>query len=232
MGVLFSTCNTLQKVTLRLFADWQVTGKENIPQTGPLIIVANHLSNMDPTVIATSINRRPWYLAKDGLFKNPAANWFLRTYGAFPLHRGEADVAAYRWALTKLRNDQTLVLFPEGTRSKGGGMKNANAGVTRMALKAQVPVLPVGLSGTGHLGSVTRAFVPTGTIRVNIGTPFILPPPENKPDDATLDSLTDMIMGRVAALLPESYRGVYGAKLMESEEPGAGPNRATRERVG
>ena len=205
----------LQRLTLRAFADWQVVGRENVPPVGPLVVVANHLSNFDPPLLSASIPRRTRFLAKKGMFKGPFANWFLRAYGAFPLDREGADVSAYRWVLNQLGHDEVIVFFPEGTRNKGG-MKKAHPGVARLALKSQAALLPVGITGTERLGSYLRVVNPTGKLRVNIGTAFTIPFIEGSPSREVLDSITDMIMQRVAALLPASYQGVYRIKTREA----------------
>ncbi|MCH8206149.1 MAG: 1-acyl-sn-glycerol-3-phosphate acyltransferase [Chloroflexi bacterium] len=204
-------CNIVQRLTLRLFADYKVEGKENVPPMGPLIVVANHQSYLDPPILGACLPRRIWFLAKDSIFRGPILNWFLRSYGAFPLDRFGSDLRAYRWALNKLERDQVLVLFPEGTRSKGS-MNKALPGVARLALKTGAPLLPVGIVGTEHMGHWLRVLNPSGTIRVNIGTVFSLPSIDGRPSQEVLGSLTDMIMQRVATLLPEQYRGVYSIK--------------------
>ena len=213
MGTPFvrPVCNFAQRITLGLFADWKVMGRENVPPKGPLIIVANHQGNFDPPVMGVSIPRRTWFLAKVGIFRGPAARWFLGSWGAFPLNREGADVRAYRWILSKLEQGQAVVLFPEGTRNRGG-MKKAKAGVVQLALKTQALLLPVGITGTERIGTWARVLNPTGRIRVNIGTVFSIPSIEGKPSAEVLDSMTDMVMRRVAALLPESYQGVYKVK--------------------
>lgn len=210
MEIVYPVCNFLQGITLSIFADLKVRGRENVPPMGPLIVVANHQSNFDPPLLGVAIPRRLRFLAKDGLFRNTLASWFLSSYGAFPLNREGADVRAYRWALKQLELDQALVMFPEGTRSRGQ-MKKAHPGVAQLAVKSQAPILPVGITGTERLGTFLRVFNPTGKITVNIGTVFTLPAMEGKLSKEVLDSLTDMIMYRVAALLPESYQGVYRA---------------------
>ena len=204
----YAFCNVAQRLTLRLFADYKVEGKENVPPMGPLIVVANHQSNLDPPLLGASLPRRIWFLAKDGIFQGRIVKWFLRSYGAFPLDRLGSDLRAYRWALHKLENDQVLVLFPEGTRSKGS-MNKALPGVARLALKTGAPLLPVGIVGTEHMGHWMRVVNPSGKIRVNIGTVFSLPSIDGRLSQEGLESLTDMIMQRVASLLPEQYRGVY-----------------------
>jgi 1-acyl-sn-glycerol-3-phosphate acyltransferase len=206
--IVFPACNATQKITLSLFADWEVAGKEHVPRTGPLIVVANHQSNIDPPILAASLPRRIWFLAKDSIFGNPVADWFLRSYGAFPLNRSRADIRAYRWVLNQLGQNRAVALFPEGTRGSGA-MQKANSGVVRLAMKSGAPLLPVGITGTERLGTVFRVFNPTGRVKVNIGRTFSISPIESKPSVAVLESTTDMIMRRVAALLPEEYQGVY-----------------------
>ena len=121
MDWLYASCNVTQRFTLRAFADWKVTGRENVPSMGPLVVVANHLSNLDPPLLGASLPRRIRFLAKDTLFVGgPLVRWFLGSYGAFPVNRDGADVRAYRWALKLLNNDGALVVFPEGTRSRNG----------------------------------------------------------------------------------------------------------------
>ncbi len=219
MDLINSSANFAQRITLRLFADWQVTGRENVPPFGPLIVVSNHQSATDPTFLCTGLPRRLRFLAKEELFRAPLISWFLRQYGAAPLRRGIADVAAYRWALDHLEREQAIVIFPEGTRNLGG-MKKASSGVARLALKSEATILPVGITGSERFKSVARIFNPTGEITVNIGTPFHLPRIEGRPNSGVLDSLTDMVMRRVAELLPPSYQGAYriaGAKATEAE---------------
>ena len=219
--LLNSTCNVAQRGTLRLFSDWSVHGEENVPPMGSLIVVANHVSNFDPPLMSASFPRRVWFLAKKELFKGPG-KWFFSTYGAFPVNRTATDAKAYRWALDKLASDQCLMIFPEGTRSRTGAMKKAQPGVVRLAMKSHAAIVPVGISGTDGMNSPFHVFRPTGRLRINIGRAFTLPDIEGRPNAAVLQSMTDMIMERVAMLLPSEYQGVYGASA-EGREPQASP---------
>ena len=209
MEVLYPICDFLQRRAVSALSDWGVSGIENVPPWGPLIIVSNHLSQSDPSFIGAAIPRRPRFLAKKELFTNPIAGPLIRSYGGFPLNRQGGDLAAYRWAMKLLERDGTLVLFPEGTRSPKG-LRRARDGATRIALASQAPLLPVGITGTENFGTWARVFFPNARIRVNIGKPFTLPLLEGKPSREVLGSLTEMVMLRIAMLLPPEYRGVYG----------------------
>jgi 1-acyl-sn-glycerol-3-phosphate acyltransferase len=207
-NLLNTACNVAESGLLSVFADWKVEGRENVPPLGSVIVVANHISNFDPSLMSTSFPRRIWFLAKKELFKGPG-KWFFPTYGAFPVNRTGSDTAAYRWALDKLAHGQCLMLFPEGTRSPSGGMKKAQPGIVRLAMKSQATIVPIGITGSENMKSALRVFYPTGRLRVNIGRPFSLPSIEGKPSAAVLQSMTDMIMNRIAILLPEEYQGEY-----------------------
>ena len=139
-------CNAAQKVSLRTFSGLTVTGMDRVPANGPLILVANHQSNIDPPLIGAIFPRRVWFLAKESIFHNPVANWFLRSWGAFPLRRGETDVRAIRWVMDMLSQGQVVMLFPEGTRNPGA-MRKVHSGVAQLAMKMNVPLVPIGITG-------------------------------------------------------------------------------------
>ena len=218
----YHSCRFLQRLVLRLFARWKVVGLENIPPMGPLIIVANHQANMDPPMLVASLNRRIYFLAKSTVFSNRFVSWLLDMYGAFPLDRDkDMDIAAYRWVIKQLRGGKPVVLFPEGTRSPGGMIK-AKSGFAQIALHTQASILPIGIVGTENMGPWVRVFFPTGCLKINIGTVFSLPDVQGKPSKEIIDSFADMIMDRVAQLLPESHRGFYG---QQQEAPPEAPKR-------
>ena len=154
------------------------------------------------------MSRRLKFLAKSSLFAGPFISGLLRWYGAYPLHRDRVDVASFKWALNQLRNDGVILIFPEGTRSRGAMIK-AKSGVARLVQMSDATILPVGITGTEHIGNVLRVVNPTGNIKVNIGSPFSLPKIDGPIDNALLKSMTDLIMERVSALLPNTYQGVY-----------------------
>ena len=188
--------NFLQRGTLRTFADWKVTGVENVPPMGPLVVISNHMSNLDPSFLGASVPRRLKYLAKDNLFHavGPIGRWYLRNYGAFPIDRVGVDARAFRWALRQLQQDAALVIFPEGTRSRTASINEAKAGAVALILKSGAPVLPVGITGTERMQPFVRVVNPTGKIRVNIGQPFSLPSIEGRPSRDLMRSMTtDMI---------------------------------------
>ena len=214
--LLNTTCSIAQRGTLRLFSDWSVHGEENVPPMGPLIVVANHVSNFDPPLVSASFPRRIWFLAKKELFKGPG-KWFFTTYGAHPVNRSATDPKAYRWALEKLASDQCVMIFPEGTRSRTGAMKKAQPGVVRLAMKSQAAIVPVGITGTDGMNNPLHVFRPSGRLHINIGRAFTLPDIEGRPSAAVLQSMTDMIMERVAMLLPSEYRGAYGTEAVADE---------------
>lgn len=216
MGFIYRGSVGLEKFLLRVFADeWTVTGMENVPLEGRLIVVPNHLSYADPSLVATALPRPVRFLAKASLFEKSIPRWFFTAYGAHPLKRATIDVGAYRWARKLLEADEALVLFPEGTRGKHG-LGPGLPGVARLALATGSPLLPVGVTGTNHLGNWYRVLSPTGRIRVNIGRAFTLPEVDGPPDKKTVNDFTGQIMRRIADLLPQSHRGLYADTTPEN----------------
>ena len=208
MDLLYPVCRSLQKLTLNTFSTFEVEGSENVPPMGPLIIVSNHMSNIDPSILSCSINRRLRFLAKDTLFRGFPLSQMLYLYGAYPIRRGRPDIQAIKWATNQIKNDAALVVFPEGTRNKGKMIKG-KIGTARLIQMTQSTILPVGITGTENLQHILRVVKPKGNIKVNIGTPFSLPTIDGEITRSLFESLTEIIMTRVANLLPRGYKGVY-----------------------
>jgi 1-acyl-sn-glycerol-3-phosphate acyltransferase len=205
----YTACNAAFRGTLALFCDYRVEGRKNVPRSGPLLVVANHQSNMDPPIMGVSLTRNSRFLAKDGLFWLPPAALFLRAYGAHPVKRDQADFGAYQWVLGQLALPNGVVtMFPEGTRSPGK-MRKARPGIASLALRSGATILPVGITGTETFGTYMRVFYPKGRIRVRIGRPFRIAPLPGPASREALEEITNEIMGRIASLIPESYHGHY-----------------------
>ncbi|MGE5381454.1 MAG: lysophospholipid acyltransferase family protein [Methylocystaceae bacterium] len=176
------------------FRHWQVTGKENLPSSGGLVVAANHNSAWDPILLGCALNREIYYMGKEELFRRPMGNWFFTQLHAFPVKRGTIDRRAIRKAIDILNSGQVLGIFPEGTRVEAGQTAEPQSGVALLALKARVPVVPVGLRGS-RAGDRPRAV---------IGKPICLNDYfEVKMNSALLETISKQIMMEIDRLLQE-----------------------------
>lgn len=188
-----------------------------IPKDGPLIIAANHASNFDPVVLGAwltpRLGRRLHWLGKKELFDWPIVGWLARNGGVHPVDRDAADVEAFRLAKRILDEGHVLFVFPEGTRSRDGALQEARDGVAVLALRTSATILPIGIGGSNGVWPRGQKLPhPGGRVTVRVGRPFRLTdelPPDT--DRRTAKSLaTNLIMRRIAELLPPAQRGVYG----------------------
>jgi len=212
---------TLTHVYVRKF---EVVGREHVPMEGPLILASNHLNNADPPMMALAVPRHPTFMAKQEMIKWPIIGSAFRIFGAFPVRRGEADLSALRAATEIVDSGGMLVMFPEGTRSRTGGLTKGHAGTALVALRTGAPVLPVAITGSEAIRWPWIFLRPLSVkhIKVTIGEPFRLPPVERINSEAAGEA-TGLIMRRIAALLPETYRGVYAPYEAGGEgSPGGG----------
>lgn len=188
-----------------------VEGIEDLPQDGPLIIAANHMSNADPPFIggwlAPALQRRPTFLAKDALFKGPLG-LLIRSLGAEPVKAGGNDIAAYRVAKGILDAGGVVAIMPEGTRSFDGVLGTPKPGVALLATRTGALVLPVGISGTDRLIGREQTVPKLGTrIILRVGEPFRLSIPPGADRRAALAAADAELMRRIAALVEPRHRG-------------------------
>ena len=190
---------------------------DEIPRDGPLIIAANHASNLDAVVVGSwlipRLGRRIHWLGKRELFDWPIVGWVAANGGVHPVDRDRADVEAFRLASRILDEGHVLFVFPEGTRSPDGALHEARDGVAVLAMRTGAPIVPIGIGGSNRVWPKGQRFPhPGGHVVVRVGRPFR--PADELPagtDRRAAKSLvTTMIMARIAALLPVGQRGVYG----------------------
>ena len=208
MPWFYYVSRVIVRVLLFLLTRCQIKGRENVPRQGPLLVVANHLSLADPPLLDASLDRKRMFMAKKQLFRLGPIGYLVRSFGAFPVHRGQLDRQALRQAYQVLADGLALIVFPEGMRSRSGQLRPAFFGAALIASRSGVPILPIGISGTEKLERLSW-FWRRPQITVNIGHPFHLPPPRNKLTRGELAELTHSIMQHVAELLPQEYRGDY-----------------------
>jgi 1-acyl-sn-glycerol-3-phosphate acyltransferase len=185
---------------------------DEIPREGPVILAANHASNLDGVILGAwlipKLGRRIHWLGKKELFDWPIVGWAAANGGVHPVDRGAADVEAFRLAQRILDEGNILFVFPEGTRSP-----DARDGLAALALRTGAPIVPIGIAGSHEVWPRGQKLPhPGGRVTVRVGRPFR--PAEEIPSGtdrrAAKGLVTRLIMERIAALLPPPQRGVYG----------------------
>jgi 1-acyl-sn-glycerol-3-phosphate acyltransferase len=185
-----------------------VSGLENVPRTGPALVVINHLGDADP-VIGLALSPVLFeVVAKMELYELPLMGALMEAYGVIWIHRGQPDRRALRAILDGLQEGRLVALAPEGRESLSGSLEEGTSGAAFLALKANAPVLPVTLTGTeneciyGNLRRLRRT-----PITLTVGPPFYLEPLADRKQ--ALEEGTRKIMLALARQLPPKYRGAY-----------------------
>jgi 1-acyl-sn-glycerol-3-phosphate acyltransferase len=172
----------------------QRIGREHLPPSGPLLLAANHRSFLDPFVIGAMIKRPVYYMAKRELFEKRWQAWVLNALGAFPVDRGTGDGAAMETARAILARGDCVVVFPEGTRKRTGGLAEPRRGIGRLALETGAPVAPIAVIGTEEVRRGWR--IRPRKVRISAGRPMQFPTVEHC-SPALAAGVTDRIWARV-----------------------------------
>lgn len=189
----------------------RIEGIEHVPRSGPFLLVANHCSQLDPPLLGWAtgyqIDRIVHFMAKEEMRHWPIIGWLADRSGVFFVRRGEGDRAAQRLALELLAAGKPVGVFPEGTRSRDGRMRAAKPGAALLAMRAGVPIIPVGIAGTHRLFTSGRRLPRRSKATFRIGEAFTLVhQPSGRLDRAALAAGTERIMAEIAALLPPEQR--------------------------
>lgn len=201
-----------------IFRLWlrKVNGLENIPRDEPFIIAANHISYYEtlllPCIIVQALNKKMHALVNERYWNIPIAKFFLNLWGGIPVYLGkeknskEKNKKAFQITLYYLKNGEIMMIFPEGKRSPDGKLQKAYSGAAKLALLSKVPVLPIGVIGSGKVLPKGKFFPRFARCEVNIGKPMYFKKYYNKKiNERVLESATRAIMKRIGKLIGQKY---------------------------
>lgn len=206
----YSTLRSIVRFVMRIIADIEVKGLEKLPP-GNVIVAANHLGRLDTAALLAIVDREDIIMPVAEKYRNhPLYGAIGRAANAVWLNRFEADFSALRQILDRMKQGGMVVIAPEGTRSKTEALQEGKMGVAFLAGKSGYPVLPVAITGTedrGVLQNLKR--FRRSKITVTAAEIMHIELPAGKGREQAMRAATDEIMCRIAAILPEKYRGVY-----------------------
>lgn len=239
-----------------LFWRVEVDGIEHVPKDGPVVVAANHQSFCDSFFLPLVLRRRLTYVAKAEYFDNWRTAWFFRAAGQIPMNRsgGDASQRALDTAKQVLRSGGMLGIYPEGTRSPDERLHRGHTGAARLALGCDVPIIPVGISGTRRVQPPGRRLMrPFHPVRVRFGAPLTyeyggvrittgegaaraagLNGSGGAPTPDELRAVTDALMAAIASLSGQVYVDHYAsrksgtARLGDNGSPGSAAANALR----
>jgi 1-acyl-sn-glycerol-3-phosphate acyltransferase len=182
---------------------------EKVPKKGPLIAYSNHTGQIEVPLLYSHLQPRQLTgLAKVETWNDWFLRWIFNLWGAIPIRRGEADMEAIRKSLDALEKGTILAIAPEGTRNKTGKLIRAHPGIITLAMRSGVPLLPIAHWGGENFLSNLKGMKRTD-FHIRVGEPFKLDPGRLRVSREVRQQMVDEMMYRLAALLPEYYRGAY-----------------------
>ncbi len=203
---------------LWLFTRVTVEGLENIPPSGPLILIINHVHFLDPVVVVAAVPRYVVPIGKAESFEWPVVGHLLKWYPVIPIRRGEVDMTATRRAHSLLAAGQGLLIAPEGTRSPTGALQRGKEGFVFFARRYDPIIVPAGVTGATEFPECCKR-LRRARVHVKIGRPFKFRwPASRRGDRAVIRQMADEAMYRIAELLPPAMRGVYADLSQATEE--------------
>lgn len=189
----------------RLYFRLQVTGVEHIPKEGPVILVPNHSSFLDPPLLSSAVPRVIYFLMLHHHYYHRWFYWLFRRLPCIPMKRSAAGGAALKHCLQALEHDQVLCVFPEGGISREHKSRGLRNGAALLALRANAPIVPVAIHGASKALALKQKFPRPRPIRLNFGKPLYVPASDTR-DKAFLQQMTEHIMEQVGALLSEEQK--------------------------
>ena len=208
--------HTSLRIIVRFLLKLDTSGVIKIPQTGAVAVIGNHVNFIDPVVAYIVQDRYMKGMTAKETYSRFLFNFFAWAVDAIPVDRGTPDRDAIRACVEALENEWALYIAPEGHRSAHGRLQEAKAGTTLILLRAgtHIPIYPVAIIGLEHFWSHFKRLRRT-PVRVVMGEPFYLSPPEGRIRREVRDQIMAEMMCQIARLMPEEYHGVYAdrAKL-------------------
>jgi len=194
---MINVARFLVKLYFTIFYRVELINKEYVPEQGAALLCSNHVGAMDMFFIGYKIKRLVHYMAKSELFKIPVIGAIIRWLGAFPVNRGKGDIGAMKTVFRLLDEGKIVGIFPEGTRTRGkiDVNRKIKPGIALMAIKSDVPIIPVAIKGSYKL---------FGKVKVIFGQPFKLDVDKDKKyNKDELAEMSKMIMSRIYSLMEE-----------------------------
>jgi len=199
--MVYSIIKFVSFAFFKLYLDFKIYGKGNIPRKGAFIVAANHASYLDPLLLVVTFRKNLYFIARQRLFAVPLIGWVLKQVKAIPVKRHGKDTGPIKNALSVLREGKILAVFPEGTRSKNRKFKTAKPGVGFIVSKAKVPVLPVYIESSFDAQPRGIRTLKRYPVRVHIGKPIDFSKEPARFHKAELyQAIGDEIMRAIAAM--------------------------------
>lgn len=204
--MVYSLSRWIVRTVLELFFAFRLEGRQHEPMSGAVIVVCNHLSDLDPLVVGASLRRRVAFMAKQELFVNPLVRWWVTACGAFPVRRGAPDRQALRTALGILSRGGVLVMFPEGTRGVDRTLRPPEPGAAMLAVRTGATLLPIAILGTDEVLPRGAHRLRRARVQMRIGPPLPVdsagrPPVGARAGREELEALGRRYMAEIGRLL-------------------------------
>lgn len=192
----YAICRFICQWVCTLYIRSRCFGLRHVPREGPVLLVCNHQSFMDPVLAGISLHREASFMARDTLFRHPLFGRLLYRLNAFPVRRGTADIGAIKESLRRLKQGHVLVVFPEGTRTPDGRIKDMLPGLGTIAKKARIPIVPTLIDGMQNAWPRARLLPRPGDVIVEYG-PALWP---EEYADLSVDELMNLLRARLVEM--------------------------------
>jgi len=189
----FALARWMCKVFCNLFFRLSIEGRENVPKTGPLILVSNHQSYLDPVLCGITLKRHLWFLARESLFSNWFFGWLIGSVNTIPVNRDKPGLSSMRKVIDKLKEGKGICLFPEGTRSIDGRIAPFKPGFGLLCRRGNAAVVPVLVDGAFECWPRHKKLFSRGPILICYGQALTAEQVSNMSDDELAQSLTDTL---------------------------------------